>query len=319
MRNVAALEREVLQAGDLDIVDIGGAALNQARIFAPLDARTDELRENGSNAHRLLPSRGAGRGVRGVLDGVHDVLIAGAAAEIARDALANLVLARLRVIGKEIRGAHDHPRRTEAALQAVLLPESCLQRMQLAASCQALDRDHSGAVSLNGEHRARFNGAVFDQHGTRAALARVAADVRPGQVQLLAEEVHQQRARLDVRLAHLTVNSQRDLCHERLVEDGDRSGRQGSRQNQNVGQWWVGCPGTLATTSRTASTRISESAASQPSSTGRSWSNSLARGRRCAWPRPRMPSSRSISAPAGWCDWSRRRKRRRSPSAARTD
>ena len=46
VRDVAALEREVLHAGDLDVVHVGGAALNQARVFAPLDARADELREH---------------------------------------------------------------------------------------------------------------------------------------------------------------------------------------------------------------------------------------------------------------------------------
>src|SRR3954463_10270569 len=122
MRDVAALEGQVQQAGDLDVVDIRRAALNQAWIFTALDARADELRENGSDGHRLLPSRSAGRRARCVLDRVDDVLIAGAAAEVARDALADVVLARLRVVGQEIRGAHDHARRTEAALQAVLFP-----------------------------------------------------------------------------------------------------------------------------------------------------------------------------------------------------
>ena len=47
MRDVAALEREMLHADEGDVVDVGAAALNQARILAPLDARANELRQNG--------------------------------------------------------------------------------------------------------------------------------------------------------------------------------------------------------------------------------------------------------------------------------
>ena len=44
VRDVAALEREVLHAGDLHVVDVGAAALDQARVLAALDALADELR-----------------------------------------------------------------------------------------------------------------------------------------------------------------------------------------------------------------------------------------------------------------------------------
>ena len=47
VRDVAALERQVLHAGDLDVVDVGAQALDQARVFAALDALTDELRQYG--------------------------------------------------------------------------------------------------------------------------------------------------------------------------------------------------------------------------------------------------------------------------------
>ena len=84
VRDVAALEREVLHADDLDVVDVGAAALDQARVLAALDALADELRQDGSAWpwSTSLP--------RGVLNGVDDVLVAGAAAEVAGDALADL-------------------------------------------------------------------------------------------------------------------------------------------------------------------------------------------------------------------------------------
>ena len=45
--DVAALERDVLHADQRDVVDIGAAALNEARVLAPLDALANELRQHG--------------------------------------------------------------------------------------------------------------------------------------------------------------------------------------------------------------------------------------------------------------------------------
>ena len=57
MRDVAPLEREVLHAGDLHVVDVGAAPLDQARVLAPLDALADQLGQNGGCGHVLAPCR----------------------------------------------------------------------------------------------------------------------------------------------------------------------------------------------------------------------------------------------------------------------
>src|SRR5688572_26306912 len=54
----------------------------------------------------------------GLLDGLHDVDVAGAATEVAADALADLVLRGIRVLAEQPRGLHDHPGGAEAALEA---------------------------------------------------------------------------------------------------------------------------------------------------------------------------------------------------------
>src|SRR5262249_61978218 len=64
----------------------------------------------------------------GVLNGVDDVLVAGAATEITGEALPDLTLRRRRRVLEQRHRRHDHPRRAEAALQAVLLPEPPLHR-----------------------------------------------------------------------------------------------------------------------------------------------------------------------------------------------
>ena len=68
-----------------------------------------------------------------------------------------------------------------------------------------------GAVGLDGEHRARLDGRAVDVDGARAALARVAADVGAGQVEVLAEGLDEQPSRLDVALPRLSIDDERDV------------------------------------------------------------------------------------------------------------
>ena len=122
------------------------------------------------------------------------------------DAFADLLLGRLRRVVQEVDRRHDHAGSAEAALQAVLLPEALLKRVQVAVLREPLDRDHLGAVGLDGEDRAGLGAAAVDEHGAGAALAGIAADVRAGEIQLLAQKMHQQRARLRLRLPGFTVD-----------------------------------------------------------------------------------------------------------------
>ena len=134
------------------------------------------------------------------------MLVAGAAAEVAGDAFADLGLRRLRVVVQEVDGGHDHAGRAVAALQAVFFPEPFLQRVQLVTLGEPFDGDDLGAICLDREDRTRFGAAAIDEHGAGATLARVAADVRASEIELFAQEVHEEHSRLDVALAHLSVH-----------------------------------------------------------------------------------------------------------------
>ena len=63
---------------------------------------------------------------------------------------------------------------------------------------QALDRGDLRAVGLHRQHGAGLDRLAVDMHDAGAALAGVAADMGAGQAQLLAQELDQQRARLDL-------------------------------------------------------------------------------------------------------------------------
>ena len=169
-----------------------------------------------ASGHGLL---GAGLGGRGgtrlhlrrrVLNRSDDVLVAGAAAEVALEPEAHLLLAGIRVLLEQVDGAHDHARRAVAALEGVLLVEGTLHGMELAVLREALDRRHLAAVGLHREHGARLHGLAVDVHGAGAAVGRVAADVRPGQAKPVAQELHKQHPGLDVLLDAFAVDRHGD-------------------------------------------------------------------------------------------------------------
>src|SRR5262245_46383692 len=146
-----------------------------------------------------------------LLDRLHDVHVAGAAAEVAADPVADLLLRRVRVLAEQPGRLHDHPGGAEAALEAVLVPESLLERMERGPVGHPLDRPDLGAVRLDREHRARLGAPAIDVDGARAAVARVAADVRAGQPERVAEQVDEEEAGLDVGLALLPVDGEGDV------------------------------------------------------------------------------------------------------------
>src|SRR3990170_3266616 len=93
----------------------------------------------------------------GIPDGVDDVLIAGAAAEVAFQAMTDVSLAGVGVPFEDLQGRQHHPRGAEATLQPVLLPEPLLDGMQPAVLGQPFHRDELGAVGLRGKHGTRLH------------------------------------------------------------------------------------------------------------------------------------------------------------------
>src|SRR5947209_856783 len=135
-----------------------------------------------------------------VFDGLDDVLVAGAAAEVSVEAVAYLFARRVCVAFEELRGGHDHAGRAVAALQAMSLPEPLLNRVQLAVLRESFDGRDARAVGLDGEHRAGLDGLAVNRDGASAAQRSLAADVRARQSEHVAQVVHEQQSRLDFRV-----------------------------------------------------------------------------------------------------------------------
>src|SRR5829696_1415057 len=154
-----------------------------------------------------------------LLDGFDDIDVPRAAADVALDRLADLPLARARVRVEQILGGHEHPRRAVPALQRMRLAERLLERMELVVLREPLDRVDRRAVGLDSQHHAALDRVAVVEDRARAAVARVAADVRSGQLQIVSDEVDEQPARLDLALVQLAVELDLDrlLSHPLLL------------------------------------------------------------------------------------------------------
>src|SRR6266511_333014 len=107
------------------------------------------------------------------------------------DGLADLRLARARIGVQQVLGHHQHPRRAVAALEGMIVAERLLERMQPSVVGEALDRLDRGAVRLDGQHHAALDRLAVVEDRAGATVAGVAADVRAGQLEVVAEEVDQ--------------------------------------------------------------------------------------------------------------------------------
>src|SRR3974390_734775 len=126
--------------------------------------------------------------VRSSLNGANNIVIAGAAANIAVQLLANRRLVEVvPVASNHIDGGHNHARRAEAALEPVLLMKSSLHRMKFVAVRQAFEGRPRCSVILDGERGTGLNANPVDVNGAGTALAGIAADMRTGEPQMLTQ------------------------------------------------------------------------------------------------------------------------------------
>src|SRR5207302_7075682 len=128
-------------------------------------------------------------------DGLENLLIAGAAAQIARQGFTNLIARRVRMLVEQRLGRDEQPRRAVPALRRAEVGEGVLQRMKASVGGEPFDRCDAPAVALEAEHEAREHGPIVEQDGARAALAELAAVLGPAQVQIFTKDLEQRLVR----------------------------------------------------------------------------------------------------------------------------
>ena len=86
------------------------------------------------------------------------MFVAGAAAEIARQPFADIIVGAERIFAQQISRSHQHAWGAEAALQRVMRVKRLLQLIHLTDATEALDCFDAAAIGLHRKH----------QTGTRA-------------------------------------------------------------------------------------------------------------------------------------------------------
>src|SRR5262249_23987488 len=93
---------------------------------------------------------------------------------------------------------------------AMVVPERLLQRMQPVARRETFHRRQARAIHLDRQQQTAAYGHAVEQHGAGAAYSVLGADVRAREIEAVAQEVGEARARLDRALVRLPVDVQAD-------------------------------------------------------------------------------------------------------------
>ncbi len=143
-------------------------------------------------ARRVFAAAGARRATtRGLLHRAHDVLVAGAAAQVAGELAADRAVVGAATALQVGRGSHQHARRADPALSGTFGEEGFLQRGEPLRPAERLHGRHAPTRHLGDRDEAAHHGLAVEQHGAGPALALAAAFLGPGQGEVLAKHVEQ--------------------------------------------------------------------------------------------------------------------------------
>src|SRR5687767_7822418 len=177
-----------------------GAAANTDSVIRAMSASTSVL------LWMVMSAPCGGERLRGGARRVHDVLVSGAAAQIAGERLTDLLVRGMGALAQEARERHEKARRAEAALQAVMLAKRLLQRIQRVAIGEPFHRLDVAAVHLRGKEQTRANRRAIQDDRAGAAHAVLAAQMRPGQLEIVAQEVGERLAHFHRALVRAPVD-----------------------------------------------------------------------------------------------------------------
>ena len=192
-----ALDRDVRREGEraLGLHDPVGA---HRRVADP--PRGARRRRRLGGGHSGAPA-GDGHGPHGV----DDPAVARAAADVARQLLADLGLRRLGMPVEEDMGGHDQSWRAEPALHRPGVDEGPLDVRRRARFGQPFDGEDRLVDGAGGEDEARADELAVDEHAARAALALLARALGSEQTEPLPEHVQEALAQPGV--LHLVVGT----------------------------------------------------------------------------------------------------------------
>ena len=148
----------------------------------------------------------------GLLDGIDDVLIACAAAEVARDLSSDLLPARLRLTGDDGNRSHDETGGAEAALDSPFINEGLLDVADRPLGVtEALEGKDVLAFGPDSHIDAGVERFAVDQDGTGTALTHIATVLDAVKSSLFPEHVGERLPDIHTIGSHLAVYGARNV------------------------------------------------------------------------------------------------------------
>src|SRR5581483_1374155 len=111
-------------------------------------------------------------------DGIHDLRIAGAAADVPRNRRANFLARRRGIVLEQNLGGQNHCRRAVTALRRARFGKGNLQRVRFAVLGDALDRRQRVPLRLNRQRQTGKHRDTVHQHRTGGTFAELTAVFR---------------------------------------------------------------------------------------------------------------------------------------------
>src|ERR1700737_4894340 len=161
---------------------VPGNLMSETNSQRPCRCRSSSRRSSEAPTPQLSfgIARSALQRGRRIRDGGDDIGIAGAAADIAGEAVADLALRTGAAAADQVARGDQHRRRAETALQPVALMKAAAQSLHYWVAGEAFDRAHRTLGAGDGEHQARTRRRAVDKHRAGAAHAVLAAEMGSG-------------------------------------------------------------------------------------------------------------------------------------------
>jgi len=118
----------------------------------------------------------------------------------------DLGVGRMRIFAEETERAQDHAWRTPAALHRIRVDERFLHRVKFPIRRQSFNRDHALARDGPDLSEARARCLPVDEDGAGCTLALAAAILRPGEVEVVAQDAQESALGIGVYLPFRPVD-----------------------------------------------------------------------------------------------------------------
>src|SRR5207249_2773180 len=144
----------------------------------------------------------------GKLDGLEDLDVPGAAAQVARQGFFDLLARRRRLFFQERLRRQEESRRAIAALRGAEVRKGLLEWMESLPPRHAFHRLNVSAFALDAEVQTGENRPFVYEHGAGAAFPELAAVLRARQAQVLAQDLEKRLVRREGGLDGLAVDAE---------------------------------------------------------------------------------------------------------------